>query len=551
MPLPSKMLFEQYFDEQLLAKGSELYQDGRVLAIVENDKQLFTTIVKDSKDYEVEVFKPFTKSQKFSCECLFFKANGYCKHQIAVLYALRNHFQDIIESKARQKTEAVSQRKAYQAITVSNLLQQINNQQLVDFVRSYAKTDKKFALALKIKFASKIDMPDNEAKYKYILDSLVKPVTGIAKNVKSADVRVFIQAVEELLAQAGDNTALEQYAESFYILKSCINKVNYCKNHYPFFQDELTNINIKLHIEFSNLLDHRLSVELKEKIINYIKELADTSYYRYDHVNHHIIKICLDKKILNSNELKEVLLRQSKKSYRTDEELSVIFALLYHLEGGKNSSYLPADKVYLYESIINQLIIAGWLYDAIQLVEKLVNKFPKSFNYRFTYIAILLKLGKTDELTKAIFESYLATNDLRFIDLAKDVLGAQQLQSLFADIKKDLLNRTSDIQLLLNFYLRAELMDDLMEMLEKLEDFRYLMSYDKILYQKYSERLAILYEKMVESYLNTHVGSVSNTFIDELISHFQKAKMTKVINKVVLLIEMKFPHRSRLVNIYK
>lgn len=551
MPSPSKMLFEQYYDEQLLAKGSELYQDGKVLEIVENDKQLFTTIVKDIKDYEVEVFKPFTKSQKFSCECLFFKANGYCKHQIAVLYALRDHFQDIIESKARQKTEAISQRKAYQAITVNNLLQQINNQQLVDFVRNYAKTDKKFALALKIKFAGKIDMSDNEAKYKNILDSLIKPVTGVKNNVKSADVRVFIKAVEELLAQAGDNTALEQYAESFYILKSCINKVSYCKNHYTYFQDELTNINIKLHDEFSDLLNHRLSVELKEKVINYIKELADTSYYRYDHVNHHIIRICLDKKILNSNELIEILQRQSEKPYRTDEELSVIYAFIYHLKGVKNLSYLPTAQVHLYESVINQLIIAGWMDDAGHLSEKLVNKFPKSFNYRFTYIAILLKLRKTDELTKALLESYLATYDLRFIDLAKDAIDTQLLHSLFAEIKKELSNRTNDIQLMLTFYSRAELMEDLIELLEKLEDFRYLMTYDKVLYQKYSDRLSILYEKMVESYLDTHVGSVSNTFIDELISHFQKEKMTKLINKVVLLIEMKFPHRSRLINIFK
>ena len=551
MSASTRMLFEQNFDEQILNRGSEIFQDGRVLELTETEKNLYTAVVRDGKDYEVEVYKPFTKTQKFSCECLFFKANGICKHQAALLFAVRSHIQDILDSKEEKKKVVKTEKRAYHSLTIGNILNQINQEDLTDFVRNYSKTDKKFALAFKIHFARKIDLQDNEAKYKGVLDALIKPVTGLEDRVKASDVRAFVHAVEELVAQAGDTTALGQYAESFHILKNCINKVSYSKTHYNYFHTELAQLSNRLHEELAILMQQTLSIELKENIEKYISELSETSYYRYEDINHNIVRICIDLGFLDHTAILEILYRQVEKTYRTDTELCVIYAFIYHLTGKKQVLELPQKHYNLYETIINQLISAGWLENASRLAESMIKKFPKSFNYRFTYIALLLKLKQDKGLSKVFIESYLATSDLRFIDLAKDVLDKSQFDALCEEIKFMLKKKKNSDQSQLSFYARAELYTDLIELLEQLSDFRYLMNYDKLLYEKYSERLAQLYEHMVEDFLTTHVGAVSNTFIDEVISHFQKQKMPKLINKIVLLIEMKFPHRSRLINIYK
>jgi hypothetical protein len=88
-----------------------------------------------------------------------------------------------------------------------------------------------------------------------------------------------------------------------------------------------------------------------------------------------------------------------------------------------------------------------------------------------------------------------------------------------------------------------------MEWLKTQRDFRMVMMLDEYLYPRFPEELTQLYEHMAEDFLNQHIGQHAYVFIDELLQHLNKIKAGKIANKIAVMIEMKFPHRSRMSNL--
>ena len=151
-----------YFDGDTVYQGEHLYDSGAVHEINKPEKSLWTIVVHDGIFYEVELFSPFSQRRKSSCECDTYKRIKSCKHIAAALFALRTQLREEAERKAdRLRNKTTTGKK----LNINTLLQELDRQDLLHFIKAYARKDKNFNIALKAHFARRVDLEDNHAKY--------------------------------------------------------------------------------------------------------------------------------------------------------------------------------------------------------------------------------------------------------------------------------------------------------------------------------------------------------------------------------------------------
>ncbi|WP_243120594.1 hypothetical protein [Pelotomaculum sp. FP] len=88
------MDFEKYIDGKILARGSEYYLGGCVNSVDKKDKNNYIAVVAGTYDYKVTIAFSEEGDVLFSdCDCPY-DMGPHCKHEIAVLYTLREMFKD-------------------------------------------------------------------------------------------------------------------------------------------------------------------------------------------------------------------------------------------------------------------------------------------------------------------------------------------------------------------------------------------------------------------------------------------------------------------------
>ena len=82
--------FEEYFDNTILQRGKNYYHDGAALSIEKVSENEYTAEVDGSEIYEVTAEMDDNGNiYDINCDCPY-DMGEYCKHEAAVLYALRD-----------------------------------------------------------------------------------------------------------------------------------------------------------------------------------------------------------------------------------------------------------------------------------------------------------------------------------------------------------------------------------------------------------------------------------------------------------------------------
>ncbi len=138
MNFPLKNL-ENHLKESWLLSGEELHEEGAVSGLVELERNLWVGRVKDR---EVEVQLSPSRVKAYSCDCPEFKKEKGCGHIAAALFYLRNLLRQRLEVK-----EPVKKPLSDKKISFLQHLQLIPSDDLIDFVRDYARQNRPFASA--------------------------------------------------------------------------------------------------------------------------------------------------------------------------------------------------------------------------------------------------------------------------------------------------------------------------------------------------------------------------------------------------------------------
>jgi hypothetical protein len=530
---------ELQFPHDLFLKGEELYESKAVIDINKLDKSLYAFTIKEGVKIEVEWFKPLTKLQKATCECEFFKTGNMCRHSVAALLAYKAEF---FKEKVEKVFDAEQAPKKSNVLNINAILNNLSKEDLKGFIKSYSGSDKKFAIAFKVHFARKVDLNDNELKYKSILDSILKPVTLGKNQYKASDIRSLINIVEEFHGQVDDAISLDELREAFILTKVSLNKLAYGYangNYYPLELEKLIIENL------SKLRDILLELdvnELRDDVFTFLLEMGRLSFTPFINSKENVFDILIaeGKKL---DDLEEVLNTQLRKSDRSDEEIIIILSLKIRLliKQGKpplldksNLRYLDKIGEYLLKSKFDQELVL----------------FQKESNYRskdlaLYYLQALTNLGSKKMINEAV-ELFIDLNDLRIIDFIKSRFDSKSVEDFVSLTNKKKTKLDQNPIFYMNFLVKSEQFKELLDYIASKYDLNFLIQHSQVLAKELPDDTSDLYETLVENYLNIHIGESSHKYIQDLFSHLNKLRLLKIINRLGLMIEMKFPDRQGL-----
>ncbi len=213
MNFPLKNL-ELHLPEECLVLSERLYEEGGVEELRETEKHLWVAWV---AGLEVEVQVSPSKVLAASCECADFQGRGMCAHVGSVLFALRREQQKRKECKRRRQ-------RTTRRLTVNAVIEQARPEELLAFVRQYAKTNRAFALALKARFARAVSTSDEREKYSRLLETALQGHRDEKDNITYRGALSFLGVGRELLKQVQDALALEHFAEAQALLEVLVDK---------------------------------------------------------------------------------------------------------------------------------------------------------------------------------------------------------------------------------------------------------------------------------------------------------------------------------------
>lgn len=175
--------FEEYFDTRILKRGQNYYRDGAVLSIEKVAENEYAADVEGSEIYEVMVeMDDGGEIYDIDCDCPY-DMGDYCKHEAAVLYALRDKSSKVIQSAVKQAN-------------LPQLLGKCSPDQLAKIILEHAKEDKSFGNYLRMKLSDSSDSNSIISDFKHISDTYFKGGSDIEDALKAGDL--LIEKAEKL-----------------------------------------------------------------------------------------------------------------------------------------------------------------------------------------------------------------------------------------------------------------------------------------------------------------------------------------------------------------
>lgn len=525
--------FELHFPPEIIPPGEQLYERKAISIYEEIEKNLWSFDVKDGSSYEIEILISPSKVVNYSCDCKHFKTNGSCKHIIAALYHLR-----MIKTKKVERNSKPT-RSVPKKLNIPNILNQIDQSELKNFIRNYARKDKKFSTALKATFARKIELENNEEKYESILNSVIRPATGTDYSISAQSIKHLLSVAAQFDAQFEDAVSLKQYTEAFYIVKSLLGKIAYV-NHWTKSENELIlNANKHFHKQFRLLLELEIAPSLEREMDKFGLELCNRSYYHIAHAEHNLLLILLDPLRLESKEQKlvDLLSRKLSSSLLHDYELEKLWTIRQYFVEKKidlpkqKTPSLSSHSVYRISDRLQEFKAFRGLKDFLHLF--VVNGQIKDSYLVKHYVRVLEKIGTKEEFMEAALNSLILHKNIYFYQLLKTSFP-ESSEEFFEIVSQKIADRKSIEYHKL--YLEVLQDDDrISELINYLKSSKHALSliYDQAEYiaeksNKLTEVLIILSDK----YLKEYLGKESSVEMRKLLLFLRRNKWEKELTKL-------------------
>ncbi|WP_235296074.1 SWIM zinc finger family protein [Portibacter marinus] len=523
--------FDLHISPELIAQGQKLYEKNAVIHKEEVEKNLWSFEVRERKVYEIEILVSPKKVLNYSCDCSKFKANQECKHIASALFDLR-----------MAKTKPITRgpqvvRSVPKKLSIPNLLNQIEPDDLKVFIRNYSRKNKKFSTALKASFARKVDIENNEEKYEGILNSIIKPATEVDHKISHQRIRQFISVADKFDAQFEDSISLKQYTEAFYIIKALLSKVSYVNHWTASEHEEILDKVRHFHKQFRLLLDMPIAPSLRRSIIDFGSELAGRSYYHVTHAEHNLLLILLDPAGLQSkrSRLQEILMSKLNSVLLHDGELQKLWIIRqYYIEKNidlkkTTAPVLSSQAVY---SIVDRLMefkAYKGLKNFIELFE--VNGHLKDSYLSKSYMKLLLKIGDQDEVIAHAHAGLFLFKDIFYYRTVQRKFP-ESSSNFFENIQEKIASKRSfEYQ---SLYLDLLAHDErTAELIDYLIDSRYALRhiYDRAAFiKRNSNQLSKVLIRLSDQYLSEYLGKESSNEMRKLLVFLRKNNWEKELN---------------------
>jgi hypothetical protein len=546
---------ELHLPEHCLLNGEKSYDQGNVLNLYESEKHLWVSYV---LEHEVEIQISPSKVLAYSCECEDYKDKDVCEHIGATLLALRKHLSINKEKKQKRKISKTPPKR----LTINAVFEHVDNEDLVSFMRQYAKANRTFGLALKARFAAKVPMENSYEKYAQLIDSTINSYRKKDDKINFTGSIQIIGIAKQLLGLAKDEIALENLSEGFVILKCLIKKItpvlqkleNNQEKISLFIDASFKTIKQLLSFEPAPYLQNQIRLFCLEEMTKPIYYLNEFSFYFID-----LLKLIS----IEQKELKELL---KVIDYQLDsQEISenfrakLIFEKMKLLDklGSKHQIHLLINKHLQNPELIlavieNSINTKDYTQAKDIAIKGLSQKYKELYKVKIEILLlqIYLTLNEKEKIAPLSKELFIETFDFKYLNIYKSYSTKQWNESI-----KELLTKLHNLpysikkrDTIAKFLTEEKLHDELFEYMTRLGSLDLLRNFDKFLLPEKKKEVFELYHQLLSQYLNHHFGRIPSEKIKNTILHLFEIGANDLASMLVKQIKSDFKERPSLMD---
>lgn len=543
---------ELHLPDDFLIIGEKLLEEEKIIGLHELERHLWLARVEEN---EVEVQISPSKVRACSCECSDFKNKGLCGHIAAVLFELRK-----IQQNKKNRTPIRRRAKtAPKKLTVSAIIENAGHEELLTFIRHYAKGNRNFAIALKARFAGVVEMFDNKEKYTQLLDSTINVARKKNDRISFRGTQQLLKISKELMGQADDAIALENYSEGFTILQSLIAKISpILKKSDGNIEDMLAYVQVSF-LKLEKILNLNVAPNLIEEIWDFCIVECQKSTYQFSGISYNFYQILflLCKEKNKSLELLEIIDNELLKTSLTQEfKANLLIMKLKTLE--KLGRKKERESIVL-ENIQTPELLIFVVQNAIEKKEFEKGKFLAKKGFKTIKGAYLkeleelsLKIALEEGDKKSIIKygrsRFLNTKDLKYFEICKnnfDKDWAEFVKKLLLEINK-LPYSLAKRDAIAGVFASEEMLKELLKYIEELKSLELLQIYHETLITSFNKEVQRLYKKLLINYLENHLGRKPSIKIKEIIANLYEKGAHKFAKQLVKFLKTNFSERHSL-----
>jgi hypothetical protein len=548
---------EKYVSESALLLGEELLEQGGVRNLQEVEKHLWLAEVHDSILFEVELRITPTKIAQGSCECTAFRPGDPCGHFVAAALALRRRIQ---EKKVQNQQKSPAEKKASKSLGTQQILEHVNHAELAEFVRSYAKNNRGFAIALKSRFATTVPVEDPKAKFNELLDSAISAARKADRSFSNRGLRKIIEVTDEMGLQMRQSAELKHFSDTVGIAQSLIEKLTPLLRKSGELEPDLRRAireSFKVLREFvSPFAPPVLSDALRVYAIEEYRKLL----YRNNAIDKHFLRLL------------EALIRTPEDTVQLRELLSE--QIERYLMEGRDPAPMVLQLIQLLEKEGQRVEATALLERYLSSPEVLLfaakNAAAKSDRKKMT---LLCEFGLKLQMPPAVH----AELEILMLENAKQEQNLQQI----AHFAKSRFLKTLDITYFRTFLtgwngdtdaLEEQILtplrklpfstakrqaiagvlsetgryDDLLSYLNDCRSLELLSAFGHYFLPDRQEEIANLYKELFAQYLRSHVGPKPSKRIREILDELRRRGGGLLADRLVAIIKEAYPERNSL-----
>lgn len=207
--------FQNQIDPNILKRGKDYFENKNVEYLEEIKKNHWVADVIGSEDYQVEI-KLSSQGEIKNCSCTCpYDYGAYCKHMVAVFFAVLEARTIIVSTKNSPKKKN---------FTFEDILKKITQEEFQVFIRQYASKNKKFKDEFELYFADKNPTLDLEKKFTVLVRSLIRSHKFRGYIDYSASNKLG-KELYKLVDQAQQFLEIQNYRDAFTVSKVIVHEI--------------------------------------------------------------------------------------------------------------------------------------------------------------------------------------------------------------------------------------------------------------------------------------------------------------------------------------
>lgn len=431
--------------------------------------------------------------------------------------------------------------KRNRKILLKEVLSDVNPEELKNFILYYAKKDNGFELALKSHFISRIQVGDQDTKYRRILGEIIKPKSSSNSKIGQTNRKIISLILVDFANQMADLLSKENYTEAFYIIKNSLDKIAYAETQFDLNGKGIEETRLAFLSGLEVILKQEIAPAFRATVEGDLLELVFKSYYLPKEKN--IISSMNEEDVFTSKDKKKLITSLLNKRDKIEDQVhlvSILLSIAHPFENLIKRIQKEFKSLIIYQALV-RLIHQGNL----QIPEFILEHDSLELHYNKEVLELLLLDKKKDfkRLSKKLPSIKTDTYTPLVIQQIVDGLSEEYLCLEIEKLEPWITQLSTGHQCKL--YAKGKLYDKLVAVLKAQNDIEWLKAYDRFLLNKGKEKeLKELYLHIVQSYMENHLGKQARAFLDKF-----DARLT-LLGEQAMLFEIKevlmenFGHRN-------